>query len=498
MPGIDGATVIRRIRLDPALRDTPCLLLTAAERPRRRAADALDAGADAFVRKEREPRRRSWRKLAARAAAERRRSRRAETGEPARAQARSSRVDDSRDVPARARPSAARATATTSVAGAAPARRRWSCSRAAASTASCSTSMMPGPGRARDLPADQGRRRCPRHPLIMMTAREDARRDARRPRPPAPTTTSRKSSELRGAARRACARRSAASSSRTRTAASARSCCARSSRRPRRAPPAAGRDPGRAGRGARVAATGSSRRSATRSRTTCAAPLQVIDGFSRGAARRRRRPALDEPRATDLARIHGAARADGRPDRRAARAGPRQPGRAAARRRRPDRDSPRDVVDELRRATRAAPWRSPSSAGHARRRRRAAWSGSCSRTCSATRGSSPARSPAPAIEVGAARRTDVVFFVRDNGAGFDLAYAERAVPAVRSGCTTSPTSPAPASASPPCTASSSATAAGSGPRARSAAARRSASPCARLGPPAGCRREYPVEPAPDR
>ena len=51
MPEMDGATVIRRIRLDPALRATPCLLLTGSED----AADevlALDAGADAFVRKE--------------------------------------------------------------------------------------------------------------------------------------------------------------------------------------------------------------------------------------------------------------------------------------------------------------------------------------------------------------------------------------------------------------------------------------------------------------
>ena len=29
LPGIDGATVIRRMRLDAALRDVPCLLLTA-------------------------------------------------------------------------------------------------------------------------------------------------------------------------------------------------------------------------------------------------------------------------------------------------------------------------------------------------------------------------------------------------------------------------------------------------------------------------------------
>jgi two-component system NtrC family sensor kinase len=51
LPGIDGAGVIRKIRLDAALRSTPCLLLTGSED-----ADAelraLDAGADAFVRKE--------------------------------------------------------------------------------------------------------------------------------------------------------------------------------------------------------------------------------------------------------------------------------------------------------------------------------------------------------------------------------------------------------------------------------------------------------------
>ena len=50
LPGVDGATVVRRIRLDAALRDVPCLLLTASADT-----DAelhvLDAGADAFVRK---------------------------------------------------------------------------------------------------------------------------------------------------------------------------------------------------------------------------------------------------------------------------------------------------------------------------------------------------------------------------------------------------------------------------------------------------------------
>jgi signal transduction histidine kinase len=48
---MDGATLIRRIRLDAALRRLPCLLLTASE-DRNAEVNALDAGADAFVRKE--------------------------------------------------------------------------------------------------------------------------------------------------------------------------------------------------------------------------------------------------------------------------------------------------------------------------------------------------------------------------------------------------------------------------------------------------------------
>jgi DNA-binding response OmpR family regulator len=51
MPGIDGPTVIRRMRLDAALRGTPCLLLTASEDSGAEVR-ALEAGADAFVRKE--------------------------------------------------------------------------------------------------------------------------------------------------------------------------------------------------------------------------------------------------------------------------------------------------------------------------------------------------------------------------------------------------------------------------------------------------------------
>jgi DNA-binding response OmpR family regulator len=51
LPGIDGATVVRRIRLDAALRGLPCLLLTGSD-DRRAEMHALDAGADAFVRKD--------------------------------------------------------------------------------------------------------------------------------------------------------------------------------------------------------------------------------------------------------------------------------------------------------------------------------------------------------------------------------------------------------------------------------------------------------------
>jgi two-component system, NtrC family, sensor kinase len=51
MPGMDGATVIRRIRLDPALRDTPCLLMTASD-DYATEVQMLEAGADGFLRKQ--------------------------------------------------------------------------------------------------------------------------------------------------------------------------------------------------------------------------------------------------------------------------------------------------------------------------------------------------------------------------------------------------------------------------------------------------------------
>lgn len=54
LPGIDGATVIRRLRLDAALRTTPCLLLTGSSDVSVEL-EALEAGADAFVRKHDDP-----------------------------------------------------------------------------------------------------------------------------------------------------------------------------------------------------------------------------------------------------------------------------------------------------------------------------------------------------------------------------------------------------------------------------------------------------------
>ena len=50
LPGIDGATVIRRLRLDPDLRTIPCILVTVVEDAHSELM-ALEAGADAFVRK---------------------------------------------------------------------------------------------------------------------------------------------------------------------------------------------------------------------------------------------------------------------------------------------------------------------------------------------------------------------------------------------------------------------------------------------------------------
>ena len=51
MPDIDGASVIRRIRLEPALRTTPCLLLTSSQ-VKETEVRAFEAGADGYVKKD--------------------------------------------------------------------------------------------------------------------------------------------------------------------------------------------------------------------------------------------------------------------------------------------------------------------------------------------------------------------------------------------------------------------------------------------------------------
>jgi two-component system NtrC family sensor kinase len=51
MPDMDGASVVRRLRLDPGLRTTPCLLLTGSN-AKDAEIHALDAGADGFIRKD--------------------------------------------------------------------------------------------------------------------------------------------------------------------------------------------------------------------------------------------------------------------------------------------------------------------------------------------------------------------------------------------------------------------------------------------------------------
>jgi two-component system NtrC family sensor kinase len=51
MPGMDGSTMIRRIRLDPALRSIPCLMITGSQETANEV-EALEAGADAFARKD--------------------------------------------------------------------------------------------------------------------------------------------------------------------------------------------------------------------------------------------------------------------------------------------------------------------------------------------------------------------------------------------------------------------------------------------------------------
>ena len=54
LPGIDGATVIRRLRLDAPLRHTPCIMITASDVPDAEMV-AFEAGVDAFLHKRTPP-----------------------------------------------------------------------------------------------------------------------------------------------------------------------------------------------------------------------------------------------------------------------------------------------------------------------------------------------------------------------------------------------------------------------------------------------------------
>ncbi len=54
LPGIDGATVVHRLKQDVGLRHIPCLLLT-AEQDRDEELRALEAGADAYIHKDEDP-----------------------------------------------------------------------------------------------------------------------------------------------------------------------------------------------------------------------------------------------------------------------------------------------------------------------------------------------------------------------------------------------------------------------------------------------------------
>ncbi len=382
LPGIDGATVIRRIRLDAALRQLPCLLLTASE-DRGAEVRALDAGADAFVRKDEDiagdPR------PAQRHAAQRRRAgRRPRHGEPARAE-----EDSRRRRQRNLSPEPRRGLARRWLRGRARPLRRGSAgaARGPAGRLHPARPADAGHRRPRDLPAHQERAGHARHPDHDADRGRRSRCDDRGPRAPAPTTTSPNRATSTSCAR-ACWRRSGASSSRTRTGASANSSCAPNWRRSKRAP--------RAKRPKRVPRWSSELRSEERG----ARILQLFGGarsaraaaqhrrLRPGAAGRLRRQARRRRQAiSQLCPRIGAA--DGAAHRRPAGAVARHPRRIRARAGRRQRHRARASAPgcSVRRPTVASSSSSPTDSAP---KAMPGWSRSRSKTCSAMPGNSPA------------------------------------------------------------------------------------------------------------
>ena len=171
-PGIDGATVVRRLKSDAALRNTPCLLLTGFG-GRRDELRALEAGADAYARKSED-----LGLILARlggAAAQRRARAVATAARACSGPKRLLAVDDSATYLRRARRRAPQRRLRRG-AGASPARRRWTSWPSQPVDCILLDLLMPGIVGPGDLSPHQERPRCADIPLIMLTARDD--RDA--------------------------------------------------------------------------------------------------------------------------------------------------------------------------------------------------------------------------------------------------------------------------------------------------------------------------------
>ena len=177
-------------------------------------------------------------------------------------------------------------------------------------------------------------------------------------------------------------------------------------------------------------ATASWRRSAARSRTTCAARCRSSAASPRPCWTRTRNRCTRRRRPPHRAHPRGR-RADGRPGRVAADPGPRQPRRPAPPAVRPDRDGLAGHRARSRPATRAARSTSRSHRGMTADADeglvRVILENLINNAFKFTR-----KVEKPVIEVGwTGPGDDPRFYIRDNGAGFPAGKADRAVPAVR-------------------------------------------------------------------